>query len=59
MVVEDLSQRQCVIAKIHDTSRLNINRNVDMTASKLCWLGLTGDVRHSEALIDHEMELCV
>ena len=45
LVVEDQSQRQRVIARIHDTSHLGINRTVDMTASKYYWPGLTCDVK--------------
>ena len=45
LVVEDLEQRKRIVANIHNTSHLGLNRTNDMVASKYYWPGLFKDVR--------------
>ena len=45
LVVEDLELRKRIVANIHNTSHLGLNRTNDMVASKYYWPGLFKDVR--------------
>ena len=46
LVIEDLGQRQRIVARVHDSGHLGINRSLDMVASKYYWPGLSKDVIH-------------
>ena len=45
LVIEDLGQQQRIVARVHDSSHLGINRTLDMVASKYYWPGLSKDVK--------------
>ena len=45
LVIEDLGQRQRIVARVHDSGHLGINRSLDMVASKYYWPGLSKDVK--------------
>ena len=44
LVIDDLGQRR-IIARVHDSGHLGINRSLDMVASKYYWPGLSKDVK--------------
>ena len=43
--MEDLHQRKRIIANVHDSSHLGVNRTLDMITAKYYWPGLTQDVK--------------
>ena len=43
-MVEDQEKRKRIVATIHDSSHLGINRTLDLVASKYYWPGLSKDV---------------
>ena len=45
LAVEDLRQRKRIIANVHDSSHLGVNRTLDMITAKYYWPGLTQDVK--------------
>ena len=45
LAVEDLHQRKRIIANVHDSSHLGVNRTLDMITAKYYWPGLTQDVK--------------
>ena len=45
LVVEDPDRRKRIVASIHDTSHMGLNRTTDMVSGKYYWPGLTSDVK--------------
>ena len=43
-MVEEHTKRKRIVAAIHDSSHLGINRTLDLVASKYYWPGLSKDV---------------
>ena len=44
MVIEDPNQK-LIVASIHDTSHMGLNRTTDVVAGKYYWPGLMNDVK--------------
>ena len=44
LVVEDQEQRKRIVATIHDSNHLGINRTLDLVCSKYYWPGQSKDV---------------
>lgn len=44
-MIEDVDRREHVIASIHNSNHLGINRTLDMVTAKYYWPGLTRDVK--------------
>ena len=45
LVVEDPDRRKRIVASIHNTSHMGLNRTTDMVSGKYYWPGLTSDVK--------------
>ena len=45
LAVEDFHQRKRIIANVHDSSHLGVNRTLDMITTKYYWPGLTHNVK--------------
>ena len=44
LVVEDHQKRKRIVASVHDSNHLGINRTVDLVSSKYYWPGQSKDV---------------
>ena len=52
LAVEDFHQRKRIIANVHDSSHLGVNRTLDMITAKYYWPGLTHVKEYVSCLVN-------
>ena len=53
LVIEDAGRRKRIVASLHDSSHLGVNRTLDLVTEKYYWPGLTAAVKDYVSDFDH------